>query len=135
MQSNNSPNQIPEPAMNFDASLMNLLTEVISPEDMEGLDELLHLAPGAQLNSPDGTEVPQVQMGSTSMGMSPVATVQYVASAQTLSPTQSYSQIVSAQSLLMTQMVSIGKVVQLTSMGQMCAMGQIVQSASKTQVV
>jgi len=133
MQSNNTPNQVPDAAPLFDASLMEILHEVINPEDMEGLDEFLSDVAGDLLNSPDGTGVPQVQMPSTSM--SPVATAQYNPSAQMPLMIQTNSQVASAQPLLTTQMVSMGKVVQLTSMKQMGAMGQIVQSASKTQVI
>ena len=135
MQSNNTSNQVPDAAPLFDADLVDLLTEVINPEDMEGLDEFLTDVAGNLLNSPDGTGVPQVQMPSTSMAMSPVATAQYNPSAQMPLMIQTNSQVASAQSLLTTQMVAMGNVVQVTSMKQMGAMGQIVQSASKTQVV
>ncbi len=49
MQSNNSPNQVPDPAVSFDPTLVNLLTEVINPEDMEGLDEFLSDVAGGLL--------------------------------------------------------------------------------------
>ena len=71
MQSNNSPNQIPEPAMNFDATLMNLLTEVIAPAQYDEMDEFLRDVARDQLNSADGTGLLQVQTGQVaSMGQS-----------------------------------------------------------------
>jgi len=116
MQSYNTPNQVPDAAPLFDGSLVDLLTEVINPEDMEGLDEFLSDAAGDLLNSPDVTGVPQVQMASTS-------------------PTQNSSQVPSAQPLLTTQMGSMGQMVQLSSMKQMDAMGQMVQLSSTKQMV
>ena len=89
MHSNNSPNKGPDPAVSFDPTFVNLLTEIISPEDLEVLDELLHVTPGAHLNARDGTGMLQAQTYQmASMGWSPVAT-----SAQTLSPTQMSSQV------------------------------------------
>ena len=85
-----------------------------------GLDELLNEASGAQ-NSQRRIGVPQVQMTSSSMGMSPVA------AAQTLSPTQMSSQVHSAQPLLVTQMA------QLTSVKQMVVMRQTMQSGQTGQ--
>ena len=119
MQSNNIPNQLPDPAVSIDPTLANLLIEVISPEDLEGLDELLHLMPGANLNVTDGTGMLQVQTDQMA----------------SISPTQMSSQVPSAQPLLTTQTGSMGQMVQLTSIKQMDVMGQTVKSASKMQMV
>ena len=116
MQSNNSPNQVPDAAPLFDATLMSLLKEAICPEDLDGLDKLIEdnrdVVGLIQLGI-DGTEV---QMASTS-------------------PTQMSSQVPPAQPLLTTQMGSMGQMVQLTSTKQMVAVGQMVQLTSTKQMV
>ena len=88
MQSNDTPNQVPDAAPLIDASLTGLLTEIISSEDMEGMEKFLNDVGGDLLNSLDGTGLPQLQMPATSMGTSPVATQisTLVPSAQPLLP-------------------------------------------------
>ena len=119
MQSNNSPNQLPDPAVSIDPTLANLLIEVISPEDLEGLDELLHLMPGANLNVTDGTGMLQVQTDQMA----------------SISPTQMSSQVPSAQPLLTTQMGSMGQMVQLSSTKQMVQTGLIPQYDQSAQPI
>jgi len=72
MQSNNSPNQVPDPAVSIDPTLANLLTDVISPEDMEGLDELL------QMQTDQMASISPTQMNSQLPSAQPLLTTQMV---------------------------------------------------------
>ena len=114
MQSNNSPNQVPDAEPLFDADLMNLLHQAISPDDLVGLDELLNEASGAQTLSP-------TQMSSQVPSAQPLLTTQ-------MGPMGQMVQLSS-----MKQMDAMGQMVQLSSTKQMVAMGQMVQTASTMQ--
>ena len=106
MKSNNNPNQVPDPAAFLYVSFSYLLNSIINREDIEEAKKILgeNWNPMEdQVNSLDGTGVPQVQMASTSMAWIAVATAQYFTSAQTPLMIQTNSHVASAQTPSSTQ--------------------------------
>ncbi len=133
MQSNNTPNQIPDPAAPTE-SFMDLLNGIDTQEELAAMDRLLEeyriVAEQVQLGT-DGAGAIQLLNPIASGLTAQSAQSDQATSAQTISPTQMSSQFASGQPLLVTQMAqmtSVKQMAQMTSVKQMVVMNQTMQS-------